>query len=209
MSHWLDELEKIEGRRRSSASGSARVQDKKFRIRQNYEKNQALYDGFLEKLHNLTERVNSLPLEYREEFGKISSRQKESHLENHLHYFSSSRRTQKLTFKSILKPLKTIHFKHIRIIYFNVAKLMDKVEVEIHEELLEKKRRDGKVIPEHENPLDFKKPQSEKDKFHEIYYYDMDKLTDELAYKILDWLAFKEEVNHIPVVLEGELRFKD
>ncbi len=207
--HWLDEIERQESRKRGSGSGSARVQDKKFRIQQNYEKNREVYDGFMQKLTGLVERVNSLPMQHREEFGKITAREKESRLENHLHYFSSSRRTQRTEFKSILNPFKTVHYKHIRIIYFNVAKLMDKVEVEIHEELLEKKRRDGREVPEHENPNDFHKPHSEKDKFHEIFYYEMEKLNDDLAYKILDWLAFHENVDHIPIVTEGEPRFKD
>jgi len=209
MSYWLDEIERQESRRRGSTSGSARVQDKKFRIQQNYQKNKETYDGFISKLQGLVERVNNLPIEHREVFGKINAKQKESRLDNHLSHFSSSRRTEKTEFKNLLHPFKTIHYKHVRVIYFNVAKLMDKVEVEIYEELLEKKRRDGKIILEHENPKEFNKPHSEKDKFHEIYYYEMGKLNDELAFKIIDWLAFHEEVNHVPIVHDGEPRFKE
>ena len=209
MGHWLDDIERHESRKHGHASDSARIQDKKFRIQQNYAKNKKVYDGFINRLHALVDRVNNLPMEYREEFGKINFREKESKLNNRLRYFSSSRRTQKTEFKSILSPFKSVHYKHVRLIYFNVAKLMDKVEVEIHEEFLEKKRRDGKVVPEHENPHEFHKPHSEKDKFHEIYYYDMEKLTDDLAYRILDWLAFKESVDTIPVVIDGEPRFKE
>jgi len=207
--HWLDEIEKTESRKRGSASGSARVQDKKFRIGQNYEKNRDIYDGFMVKLEGLAERVNNLPIEHRDLFGKIGFKQKDTKLENRLFYLSSSRRMQKTEYKSLLRPFRTVHYKHIRVIYFNVAKLMDKVEIEIHEEYLEKKRHDGKVIPEHENPKGFQKPHSDRNKFHEIYYYGMEKLTDELAYQIIDWLAFREEVDHIPVVTEGELRFKE
>lgn len=209
MSHWLEEIERFESRKHRSASDSARIQDKKFRIQQNYSRNQETYDGFMDKLENLVDRVNSLPMEYREVFGKISSREKDSRLDNHLHFFSSSRRTQKLQFQSLLHPFKNTHFKHVRVIYFNVAKIMDKVEVEILEELLEKKRRDGKVVKEHEMGKDFKKPHSEKDKFHEIYYFDMSKLTDELAYQVLDWLAFRENLDHLPIITEGEPRFGD
>jgi hypothetical protein len=209
MSHWLDEIERQESRRRGSASGSARIQDKKFRIQQNYLKNKDIYEGFVTKMQNLVERVNNLPIEHRSVFGKINSKQKESRLDNHLSYFSSSSRTEKTEFKNLLHPFKTVHYKHVRVIFFNVAKLMDKVEVEIYEELLEKKRRDGKVIDEHENPKDFHKPHSEHDKFHEIYYYEMSKLSDELAFMIIDWLAFHEEVNHIPIVHDGEARFKE
>jgi len=199
----------MEARKHRSASDSARIQDKKFRIQQNYEKNHEVYDGFISKLDGLVERVNSLPLEHREEFGKISSRDKDSKLHNHLHFFSSSRRTQKVMFKDLLHPFKNTHFKHVRVVYFNVAKIMDKVEVEILEELLEKKRRDGKVVPEHESGKDFRKPQEDKDKFHEVYYYDMDRLSDELAYQVLDWLAFREDLNHLPILRDGESRFKE
>jgi len=209
MAHWLDEIERQESRKRGSGSSSARVQDKKFRIQQNYLKNQEIYDGFMSHLLNLVDRVNSLPLEYREIFGKINGHTKDSKLDNHLTYFSSSCREQKTAFKSILQPFKTTHFKHVRVIYFMVAKHMDKVEVEIYEELLEKKRHDGKVIPEHEDPHHSHKPHSDKDKFHEIYYYEMDKLTHELALQIIDWLSFREEVQHIPIITEGEPRFKE
>ena len=209
MSHWLDEIERLESWRKGSASGSARVQDKKFRIQQNYQKNKKIYEGFVSKLQSLVDRVNNLPLEHRAAFGKISTKQKESRLDNHLSYFSSSQRTEKTEFKGLLHPFKTVHYKHVRVIFFNVAKLMDKVEVEIYEELLEKKRRDGKVIAEHENPKNFHKPHSERNKFHEIYYYDMARLNDDLAFSIIDWLAFHEEVTHIPIVQDGEPRFRE
>ena len=207
MPHWLDEIEHLESRKHRSASDSARIQDKKFRIQQNYEKNSEVYDGFLEKLHGLVERVNSLPIEYREVFGKINSRTKDSKLGNHLNFFSSSRRTQKLQFVNILQPLKNVHFKHVRVIYFNVAKIMDKAEVEILEEFLEKKRKDGQIIPENDSKSR-KKPQTEDDKFHEIFYYDIHKLNEDLAYKVIDWLVFRENVEHLPVVHEGEPRFE-
>jgi hypothetical protein len=209
MAHWLEDIERQESRKKGSSSGSARVQDKKFRIQQNYQKNKEVYEDFISRMQGLIERVNNLPFGYREAFGKINIKQKDTRLDNHLNYYSSSRRTEKTEFKNILHPFKTIHYKHVRVIFFNVAKLMDKVEVEIYEELLEKKRRDGKIIEEHENPKEFHKPHSEKDKFHEIYYYDMDRLDDELALKIIDWLVFREEVNLIPIVTGGEPRFKE
>jgi hypothetical protein len=209
MSHWLDDIERLESRKKGSASGSARVQDKKFRIQQNYQKNKEDYEAFISKMHGLIDRVNSLPLQYREVFGKINIKQKETRLDNHLNYYSSSQRTEKTEFKNLLHPFKTVHYKHVRVIFFNVAKLMDKVEVEIYEELLEKKRRDGKVIEAHENSKDFHKPHSERGKFHEVYYYEMDRLDEDLALKIIDWLVFREEVGHIPIVTGGEPRFKE
>jgi hypothetical protein len=209
MAHWLDEIERQESRRKGSGSNSARVQDKKFRIQQNYAKNKEIYDGFVVKMQSLVNRVNSLPIEHREVFGKINEQEKNSKLDNHLTMFSSSRRVEKTEFKSILHPFKTIHYKHVRVIYFNVAKLIDKAEVEIYEEHLEKKRRDGQVVDEHEDPHHVHKPHSDKEKFHEIFYYDMAKLNDDLAFRIIDWLVFREEVSHIPIVVDGEPRFKE
>ena len=209
MPHWLDEIERQESRKRGSASSSARVQDKKFRIQQNYTKNQVIYDGFIAKMQGLVSRVNNLPIAHREIFGKINEHEKNSKLDNHLTVFSSSRRVEKTEFRGILHPFSTIHYKHVRVIYFNVAKLMDKVEVEIYEELLEKKRRDGQIVEEHEDPNHVRKPHSDKDKFHEIYYYDMSGLDEELALRIIDWLAFHEEVSHIPIVVDGEPRFNE
>ena len=211
MAHWLDEIERRESRRKTSGLSSARVQDKKFRIQQNYAKNHEIYDGFLDKMKILVKRVNELPLEYRDVLKMINFTDKDTKLENHLVYFSSSRRVEKMAFKTILKPFKRIHFKHVRVVYFNIAKHLDKVEVEIYEEMLEKKRHDGKVIPENENPelKNSHKPNSDRQKFHEIYYYDMSKLTDELGLQIIDWLTFREEVHHIPIITEGEPRFKE
>lgn len=208
MSHWLDEIERLESRKRRSASDSARIQDKKFRIRQNYEKNLEAYEGFMSKMIALVERVNNLPMAYREEFGKLNGRAKDTRLDNHLYIFSSSRRLQKMQFKSLLQPLKAIHFKHVRLIYFNIAKVMDKAEVEVLEEFLEKKKHDGKIIPEHEEGKETHRPQSDQDKYHEIFYYDIEKLDEELAYQIIDWLVFKENVEHLPVVHDGEPRFE-
>jgi hypothetical protein len=208
MAHWLEEIERQESRKRGGGSSSARVQDKKFRIQQNYLKNKAFYDEFIGKMMGLVQRVNDLPLEHREVFGMINGQMKDSKLDNHLALFSSSRRIEKTEFKNILHPFKEIHYKHVRVIYFNIAKHMDKVEVEIYEELLEKKRRDGKIIPEHEDPHHEHKPHSNHDKFHEIYYYDIGKLDQELAMRIIDWLSFHEEIHVIPVITEGEPRFK-
>lgn len=205
MGHWLDDIEKQESRKRRSARDSARVQDKMFRIGQNYEKNKERYDRFIQKMESLIERVNSLPMEHREVFGKIKFEEKRSKLDNHLHYFSSSRREEKMKFGGLLRPLKNVHYKHIRVMYINVAKLMDKVEIEIKEDLLEKKRRDGQVITEddHKSRRD---SDDERDRFHEIYYYDMDNLTDEFALKVIDWLTFHENLSHLPVIHDGEIR---
>jgi hypothetical protein len=209
VSHWLDEIESREGKRRRSARESARIQDKMFRIQQNFEKNKERYNSFIATLDNLIGRVNDLPMEHREIFGKLKSQAKQTRLDNKLHIFSASKRAQKTEFKSILRPFRTVHYKHVRVIYFNIAKIMDKVEVEIREELLEKKRRDGQMIPEHEVHLGSRKPTGQqKDKFHMIYYYDIDNLDEDFALRIIDWLVFREDLHHLPIIRDGEPRFK-
>ncbi len=210
MSHWLEEIERMESRKNRSASDSARIQDKKFRIQQNYQKNKIPYDSFIERLNKLVERVNDLPLEHREVFGKLTAKSRISKLDNHLNYFSSSRKIHKVEFRSIINPLKNIHYKHIRVIFINVAKIMDKVEVEILEVFQEKKVHDGKLISEEDkNKHNPGKPRSDKNKFHEIYYYDINNLSDELGLKIIDWLTFHVNLEELPIVKDGELRFKD
>ena len=209
MAHWLEELERQESRKHQSAKDSARIQDKIFRIRQNYEKNQEIYDGFLEKLVNLVNRVNHLPLQHRKEFGMIGAKAKESKLDNKLHYFSSSRRVTKIEYRGILNPLKNVHYKHIRVVFFNVAKIMDKAEIELKEEMIEKKRHDGKVIPEHPEGSEdsSQRGRSRENYFHNVYYYDMDKLTEDFALRLIDWLTFHEDIEYLPVIHDGEARF--
>ena len=209
MTHWLEELERQESRKHTSAKDSARIQDKIFRIRQNYEKNQEIYDGFMEKMSDLVNRVNHLPLKHRKEFGMIGTKAKETKLDNKLHYFSSSRRVQKMEYRGILNPLKNVHYKHIRVVFFNVAKIMDKVEIELKEEMIEKKRHDGQVIPESpegEN-RQHQGGRSKENYFHNVFYYDMTRLTDEFALQVIDWLSFHENIDHLPVIREGEARF--
>jgi hypothetical protein len=205
MGHWLEDIENQEARKRRSARDSARVQDKIFRIKQNYDKNKDLYDRFIKKMEGLIERVNNLPMEHREEFGKLKFEAKRSKLSNHLYNFASSKRVQKMQFGGLLRPLKNVHYKHVRVIYVNVAKLMGKVEFEIKEELLEKKRQDGKVIPE-ETSKSRRRPEDKSDRFHEFYYYDMEELNDEFALKIIDWLTFHENLEALPIIRNGELR---
>ena len=203
MSHWIEDAEK-RGKNIDKPSGdSARIQDKKFRIRQNYQKNKPIYDGFIKKMNSLIDRVNQLPIEHREEFGKINSSEKKSHLDNKLWHFSSSRRYHKRVFKSLLQPFSSAHFKHVRLIYFNVAKLPDKAEVEIREEHLEKKRLDGMLVDSEHSSFKEKKGMP---RLRKIYYYPMDRLNDDLAFRIVDWLAFHEGIEHLPFLKDGEER---
>lgn len=200
MSHWIDDIERKQDKGKYSRKESIRLQDKKFRIRQNYQKNKAAYDNFIHKLTELTERINRLPLQHREPFGQINSTQRETRIDNKLFYLTSSRRFEKRYFKNIFFPFKKGHFKHVRIIYFTVAGKMDKCEVEIKEDYLEKKRVDGKIIPAREKAEQGRR----KSRFHKTYHFPMDQLTDDVAYRVVDWLAFHEERQHMPFIPAGK-----
>ena len=110
MAHWIEKAERADKNNKKPSGENAQVQDKKFRIRQNYQKNKAIYDGFIRKMNNLVDRVNQLPAEHREEFGKLNSSEKKSHLDNKLWHFSSSKRYSKRVFKGVFKPFKDTHF---------------------------------------------------------------------------------------------------
>lgn len=201
MVHWLEDLERKD-RHKKQPSNSLRHQDKAFRIKQNYDKNHLVYKRFISEVTSLANRVNNLPLEHRKVFSKINVKEKRLKLNNRLNYFSSSHRLSKTEFSGIFHPFRKVHYKHIRVIFFKLSKIMDKVEVEVKEEYLEKKLRDGKL--DDSTHQDSKKNQ--KGRFHQVYYYEISNLTNEFAVHIIDWLAFQEDVHHLPVLNDGELK---
>lgn len=196
MAHWLEEAERKIHRREKRPSESVRIQEKKFLIQQNYEKNKEVYDGFINKLKELVERVNNLPMEMRDPFGHMDAVEKESKLDNHLVYFSSKVRIRKKTILPKFPFIKFTNFKHIRVIYFCVSKYTGKVEVEVKENFLKKTRKDGHVDDAPKHP--HHREEDDQDNMDIIFLWDMEKLDNELAYKIIDWLAFKEELSYLP-----------
>lgn len=195
MAHWLEEAERKIQRRERRPSESVRIQEKKFLIQQNYDKNKELYDGFIRKLNELVERVNNLPMEMRDPFGHMDAVEKESKLENHLCYFSSKVRIRKKTLLPKFPFIKFTNFKHIRVIYFCISKYPDKVEIEVKENYLKKTRKDGQIddAKQHHH-----KEEDDHDNIDVIFLWDIEKLTSELAYQLIDWLAFKEDLSSLP-----------
>lgn len=81
MAHWLEEAEREEMRKQQRLSkNSAKIQDKIFRIRQNYEANKELYEQFLEVMHDFCQRANSLPAEKENPGNRLSSKPKNRNL---------------------------------------------------------------------------------------------------------------------------------
>ena len=196
MSHWLEEAEHSQRRsRHRSGSMSKRIAQKKEAIQQNYQKNKDQYYSFIQIMYALVKRVNELPEEYREVFKKITSVSKKTKLENHLHFFSSSRREQKYNFFSF-SWLKPTHAKHIRIFYIYLSKEDGYVNFEIKENYLVRKRlsESGKDKKEEQS-----KSTQSKDRVHVIYRYSMNELNEQTGLQIIDWLVFKKQIQELPI----------
>lgn len=200
MPHWLEEAEREEQRKREKPSReSAQIQDKIFRIRKNYEVNKKAYESFIENFFDLCNRANNLPAEKKLPWQYIDFRSKESRLDNHLYYASTSESIDKLVKTRSFPFVKRQHYKHIRAIHFNISKKMDFAELEIRDDYLAKTRLSSDDR-EKEKILD--------DGFNRIkvvFEYEIEKLDNKLALIILDWLAFKAGVNDMPF---GEEHFK-
>lgn len=200
MSHWLEEAERDEQRKRERPSReSAKIQDKIFRIRQNYEANKKPYEDFMAYFFDLCTRANNLPAEKKLPWKQIDFRSKESKLENHLYYASTSESIEKLVKTRAFPFIKRQHYKHLRSIHFNVSKKMNYAELEIRDDYLAKTRL---------KPDDDEREKIIDDGFPRlkvVFEYEIEKLNKELALLILDWLAFRADVTSLPF---GEEHFK-
>ncbi|MFP4471128.1 MAG: hypothetical protein ACLFPE_10615 [Bacteroidales bacterium] len=202
MTHWLEEAEREEQRKKQRpADESARIQDKKFRIAKNYDANKAAYDDFIEILFDLCERANNLPLEKRLPWHQIEFKTKETRYQNHLVSVSTSEGLDKTILVNTFPFVKSQHYKHMHKMYISVSKEMGKAEIEIKNDYLAKTRlrTDEKEV---EPLLDDGLP-----RLKVLFLYDIDKLDKDLAFKILDWLAFKIDVKSLPFE-EEHIKFK-
>jgi len=200
MPHWLEEAEREEQRKKERPSReSAKVQDKIFRIRENYDVNKEAYENFVRYFFDLCERANNLPHEKKLPWIQIDFRMKESKLENHLYYASTSERIDKIVKVRSFPFFKRQHYKHLRSIHFNVSKKMNFAELEIRDDYLAKTRLKSD---------DNEESEIYNDGFNRVkvvFEYEIDKLDKNLALIILDWLAFRAEVSSLPF---GEEHFK-
>lgn len=201
MAHWLEEAERDEIRKKQKTSKeSARIQDKIFNIEKNYEANKEKYDDFIELMHDLCERANSLPAEKREPWKIIEFKEKESKLNNRLFHASTSEGFDKTVAIKAFPFIKNQHYKHVHGIYFSVSKEMGIIEIEVKDDYLAKSRmrtddsRDtALLVDDGLKRVDL------------VFKYDIDKLDKDLAFKILDFLVFKSDFKSLPF---GEEHFK-
>jgi len=200
MSHWLEEAEREEQHKKERPSReSAKIQDKIFRIKQNYDANKETYKNFITYFFDLCERANNLPHEKKLPWVRIDFRLKESKLENHLYYASTSEAIDKVVKTSSFPFFKRQHFKHLRSIHFNVSKKMDFAEVEVRDDYLARTRLksdDGDKTDIYDDG--FKRVKV-------VFEYEMKKLNKNLSIAVLDWLAFKKDISSLPF---GEENFK-
>ncbi len=193
MSNWLEEAERniVTGNDHSKLED--KLQNKKEKIRKNYLDNQLAYDTFIADLKKLVDRVNHLPAESRDPFGKISFYTKESKLNNHLHYISSSARIKKRMFKNVFHLFKTYTFKRIRVVYLTVSSHEGKMDVELKENMLLRVRmtRAG----ENERLKDPRRKNKDRKDF--LFRFDLNNMNGSEPRDIIDWLAFKKEMEEI------------
>jgi len=193
MSNWLEEAESKKALEEENTSITRRIEQKKEAILQNYQANKALYEGFINHMEDLANRVNELPMEYRETFGKINFRLKESKLNNHLYYLSSSKRIRRRLRKSIFTIFKKYSFKHIRVGYFTVSREMGMVDIELKENLLLRVRMKS-------NGDDRKTSTRRKKNDHRkdfVFRLELSKISETTSMDIIDWLAFRKKMDKI------------
>ncbi len=194
MSHWLEDAEREEQRKKQKPlKESAKIQDKIFRINQNYEVNSEAYEAFVQRLQDICERANNLPIEKREPWLNIDAKAKESKLENHLYSFSASQSYDRRVITKSFPFVKNQHYKHARVIYFSVSKEMGKAEVEVKEDYIAKTRINSEDGTQSKDYID-----DGLQRMDVIFSFNIADFEKDHAFKILDWLVFKEDFKTLP-----------
>jgi hypothetical protein len=185
----MDWLEEIEGKARKkkalSEKARQRIEQKRLKVAANFQKNGEKYLEFIAKLNELVKRVNNLPEEERAEFIEINSKYKTTEFDNHLYIFSSSKKVYIEKFKVFILKKKKYRFKYARIIYFDISKEIDKVEIEIKEKYIPKGHR---------------RKHKEED-INKLYKVGLNFLTPEFASQVISWLAFKNNIENLTSLL--------
>ncbi len=179
---WLEEIEgKAKKKKALTEKAKQRVEQKRLKVAANFQKNGEIYLDFISKLKELINRVNNLSEEERAEFIEIDSRYKITEFDNHLYIFSASKRVYIEKFKIFIIKKKKYRFKYARVIYFDISKELDKVEIEIKEKYIPKGHKRNYKLED----------------INKLYKVSFDKLNSDFASKIISWLAFKNSVEQL------------
>ena len=200
MGNWLEEAEREVRRNEPGFRASTdRIKIKKDRIRENYLKIQPAYDGFIQEMNKLIDRVNTLPLEKRQNFGKIDAKSKASKLDNELYIFSSSTRIKRRTIKKISSFFKPSHFKHVRVFFISISKNEGRVDVELKDSYLVRERMKSHSKRKEDQDSD------KNQKLNLLLSEDISCFNKDAAMSIVSWLAFKNDVDSLPFDLNKAL----
>ena len=191
MSHWLDAEEQSHSTNTKGHKHSLR--DKVGEVENNYAQVSGKYKDFLEDLYNLIDRVNSLPLVSRADFGSIDGREKDSKLNNCLNIFSSSRRKYNASFLDFLHFSKKRRYKNIRVAFFNVSTRQGMIDVEVKERTL--LRLSHEVDKPAENA-----DRGVNRQAHIVTSLPVEMLDHDFALGVIDWLAFKQDSTNSTII---------
>jgi hypothetical protein len=198
MSNWIEEAENKNRPSAGSEVLKGKIRKRKAAVRQNFEANKLAYESFINELRHLVDRVNNLPIEHRREFGKIKLNAKKSKLDNGLYYITSSRSVKKRIFISLTSLFNKSDFKNIRAGYFTISRHEGMTDVEIKENLLLKVRM--KSNSGNERVMKLKK--KDWGRRNKLFRMNMERLNNDLAMEIIDWIAFKREMEEISFFTE-------
>lgn len=197
MSDWLERAERDQDYKQGRIDYRKKALERKVLIKKNYEKLGKTYKNFINELTSLSNRANNLPPEFREPFGKIIIKSRPSKLENHYHFFGTSRRETKKEFAgSFKKVFKMQHIKHIRVIYFTISSRQGMANIEINERSMHRRKISK---DETDSTSTSKSKSSDRNaKVHRVFRYGIEQMDADMARKVLDWLAFRCEKEDIP-----------
>ena len=193
MSNWLEQAESVYAFGDVDIRLDERLEKKRSAIEKNYRLHHHEYDSIITQLKSLIDRINNLPVEFRHPYGKLNFHYKESKLNNRLHYVSSSYRIKKRLYNSIFRFFKQYTFKKVRVAYFTVSSEEGFIDIELKENLLLKVRmdREGK----HEK---IRRPRpNNSDRKDYRFMFDLNAVTVSVSREIIDWLAFKTEMEEV------------
>jgi len=192
MDSWLKQVEADQNKHSVSKERAHRhIQERRLRIESNYANIKEEYGTLVQLFKNMTLRVNSLPIETRQDFGKIRYSFKQTDLNNQLHIFSTSRKVSLRKLTWLLPFIRKIRAKHIRVLFLTVSREPGMVELELKESLLQK--RD---IKKDESSSESRRRETRK-RINLLYTMPISEVTETIAYELLDWLSFHQELQGI------------
>ncbi len=194
MTHWLEEAEnKKQEKVNKSKVSRTKIRNKMEGIKQNYETNKEVYDGFINSLFTVCQRANNLPPESRQPWDAIESKARASKLDNHYFTFGTKERFDKKVPTKTFPFIKTRHYKHVRKIMIAISETIGMVNIEVYQDYLAKTRL---LTDDKSDSSTFIDDGLERSHF--IYHYSINGLNEALMLNLLDWLVFKKGMEHLP-----------